>query len=95
MKPLLKIVALVVVVLIVAVVGAIAVTSMGRQAITDGFETNGIRIVKKDGIVSSAVVPLGPGQVALVDAGSDGAGEANARSASSKAPKGFTVLSRN
>lgn len=75
MKRVLKIVGLVVVVLIVAVVGVIAVTFMGRQSITDGFETNGIRIVK-DGIVSIAVVPVGPGQVALVDTGNDGAGKA-------------------
>lgn len=75
MKTLLKSVALIVVVLIVAVVAVIAVTFMGRQSITDGFETNGIRIVK-DGIVSIAIVPVGAGQVALVDAGNDGDGKA-------------------
>jgi len=75
MKALLKIVALVVVVLVVVVVGIVAVTFMGRQSITDGFEINGIRIVK-DGIVSIAVVPVGQGQVALIDAGNDAQGKA-------------------
>lgn len=75
MKRILKVIALVAVVLIVAVAAVIGVTFMGRQSITDGLEINGIRIVK-DGIVSVAVVPVGQGQVALIDAGNDGEGKA-------------------
>jgi hydroxyacylglutathione hydrolase len=75
MKKLLKIVGLVVVVFVVAVGALLAATFLGRQAITDGFETNGVRIVK-DGIVSVGVVPAGAGQVALVDAGNDAAAKA-------------------
>ena len=66
---------LVVAVLVIAVVAVVAATFLGRQAITDGFETNGIRIVK-DGIVSIGVVPVGQDQVALIDAGNDAAGAA-------------------
>lgn len=75
MKRILKIFALVVLLLVVAVVALVAVTFMGRQAITDGFEVNGIRIVQ-DGIVSVGVVPAGAGRVALVDAGNDASGAA-------------------
>jgi glyoxylase-like metal-dependent hydrolase (beta-lactamase superfamily II) len=75
MKRLLKIVALVVVALIVVVAGVVAVTFMGRQPIADGFEVNGVRIVK-DGFVSVGVAPVGAGQVALVDAGNDSEGKA-------------------
>jgi len=75
MKRILKIVGLVVAVLVLAVVGLVAVTFLGRQSITDGFEVSGIRIVK-DGIVSVGVVPVGPGQVALVDAGTDATAKA-------------------
>jgi glyoxylase-like metal-dependent hydrolase (beta-lactamase superfamily II) len=75
MKRILKIIALVVVVLVVALAALVAVTFMGRQSIIDGFEVNGIRIVS-DGIVSMAVVPVGDGRVALVDAGNDATGKA-------------------
>src|SRR5437870_13164394 len=75
MKRILKIAALVVVVLVVAVVALLAVTFIGRQSITDGFEINGVRIVA-DGIVSVAVVPVGDGQIALIDAGNDASGKA-------------------
>jgi len=74
-KRTLKIVALVVLLLVVAVVALFAITFMGRQSITDGFEVGGIRIVA-DGIVSVAVVPAGQGQVVLIDAGNDNAGQA-------------------
>ena len=53
----------------------VASAFIGRQPITDGLEIDGIRIVK-DGVVSVAVVPVGPGEVALIDAGNDKAGKA-------------------
>ncbi len=71
----LKIVGLVFALLVIAVVALIAVTFMGRQSITDGFETNGVHIVK-DGMVSVTVVPIAQGQVALIDAGNDKSGQA-------------------
>jgi glyoxylase-like metal-dependent hydrolase (beta-lactamase superfamily II) len=75
MKSILKIVGLVFALLAIAVGVLLAVTFIGRQSIADGFETNGIRIVK-DGMVSVGVVPIAPGQVALVDAGNDKTGAA-------------------
>ena len=45
------------------------------QGVADGFEFNGIRIVK-DGVVSAAVIPAGNGKVVLLDAGYDKAGNA-------------------
>ena len=75
MKRALKIVAGVVVVLVALVAAAVVPAFIGRQAITDGFETAGVRIVK-DGIVSVAVVQTGPREVALVDAGNDPSGKA-------------------
>jgi glyoxylase-like metal-dependent hydrolase (beta-lactamase superfamily II) len=75
MKRFLKIFGLVILVLLIVAVGAIGSAFVGRQAITDGFEINGIRIVK-DGIVSVAVVPIAPGEVALIDAGIDKTGKA-------------------
>jgi len=53
MKRALKIVGLLIVVLVVLVAVAVAAAFVGRQAITDGFETNGIRIFA-DGIVELA-----------------------------------------
>ena len=75
MKRFLKILGLVILVLLIVAIGAIGSAFIGRQAITDGFEINGIRIVK-DGIVSVAVVPIAPGEVALIDAGNDKTGKA-------------------
>src|SRR5438046_2743453 len=75
MKRFLKIFALVILVLLIGAIGAIASAFLGRRSITDGFEINGIRIVK-DGIVSVAVVPIGTGEVALIDAGNDKTGKA-------------------
>jgi glyoxylase-like metal-dependent hydrolase (beta-lactamase superfamily II) len=60
-----------VIVVFVAVTAVIA----GRQAVADGFEFSGIRIVK-DGVVSAAVVPIGNGKVFLLDAGYDKTGKA-------------------
>jgi glyoxylase-like metal-dependent hydrolase (beta-lactamase superfamily II) len=75
MKRILKIAGLVIAVLVIVAVAAVASAFMGRQSITDGFEINGIRIVK-DGIVSVAFVPIGSGEVALIDAGNDKSGKA-------------------
>ncbi len=75
MKRVLKVVGLVIILLVLAAVGTVASAFIGRQPITDGFEINGIRIVK-DGIVSVAVVPVGAGEVALIDAGNDKTGKA-------------------
>src|SRR5260370_2514817 len=59
----------------VAVIAAIVAVMLGRQAVASGFEFNGIRIVK-DSIVSVAVIALGDGKVALIDAGNDKSGKA-------------------
>ena len=47
----------------------------GLRAVEDGGEINGIRIIA-DGFTTVAVVPSGPGEVVLIDAGMDAAGEA-------------------
>ncbi len=75
MRIALRILGLVAALLIIAAVAVIAVTFLGRQSITDGFETNGVHIVK-DGIVSVAVVAVAQGEVALIDAGNDKSGQA-------------------
>ena len=73
MKRILKIVGLVIVLLLIVAVATIASAFVGRQSITDGFVINDIQIVK-DGIVSVAIVPIGTGEVALIDAGNDKSG---------------------
>ena len=70
MKRTLKIVGLLVAALVVSVVVLLAVTFMGRKAITDGAEVNGVRIVK-DGMVAVGVIAVSDREVALVDAGND------------------------
>jgi glyoxylase-like metal-dependent hydrolase (beta-lactamase superfamily II) len=75
MKLPLKVAIGVVIIPVVVVFAAVFAVIMGRQAVADGFEYNGIRIVK-DGVVSLAVVPSGNGKVVLVDAGYDKAGKA-------------------
>jgi glyoxylase-like metal-dependent hydrolase (beta-lactamase superfamily II) len=75
MKRILKIVGVAIVLLVVTAAVLIGSAFMGRQAITDGAEINGIRIVK-DGIVTVGVVPVGQNEVALIDAGNDPAGKA-------------------
>src|SRR5678815_2450506 len=75
MKRVLKIVGLVVLLIVVGLVSLIAVTFMGRKAIVDGQEVNGIRVVA-DGMTSLAVVPIDSRQVALIDAGNDQTGKA-------------------
>lgn len=75
MKRILKFVGLVVLLIVVGVGALIAVTFMGRKAIVDGQEINGIRIIE-DGITSFAVVPIDSRQVVLIDAGNDQMGKA-------------------
>jgi len=57
-------------VLVLLVAGTIYFTFSGRQDIPERAELSGLTIVK-DGIVSFAVLPIGPAEVALVDAGND------------------------
>jgi glyoxylase-like metal-dependent hydrolase (beta-lactamase superfamily II) len=75
MKRIALIVLVILVVVAVAAGALIATALMGRQSIVDGSEVNGIRIVA-DGITSLAVIPVGEGRVALIDAGNDKAGRA-------------------
>lgn len=75
MKRTLKVVGLVVLLLFIFAGILIGTAFLGRRSITDGMEINGIRILK-DGFVSVAVIPLGPGEVALIDAGNDKSGKA-------------------
>ena len=75
MKRIVLMVVLLVVVFAVATGALIASALMGRQSVMDGSEVNGIRIVA-DGITSLAVIPVGEGRVALIDAGNDKAGKA-------------------
>src|SRR5258708_20655996 len=60
---------------VVVVFAAISAVVVGRHAVADGFEFNGIRSVK-DGVVSETVIPVGSGKVVLLDAGYDKAGKA-------------------
>ena len=62
---------------VLGIAGAVVIgrAFRGRQAITDGFEINGIRMVQ-DGFSSVAVLPVGEGEVALVDAGNGDSGTA-------------------
>lgn len=75
MKRILTIAGLLILLLLVTAVVVVGSAFMGRQPITDGFEINGIRVVK-DGIVSIGVVPINANEVALIDAGNDTSGKA-------------------
>ena len=75
MKRILTVVGILILLLLLTAAVIIGSAFIGRQAITDGFEINGIRIVK-DGIVTIAVVPVNTNEVALIDAGNDGSGKA-------------------
>src|SRR5271155_2007291 len=75
MKRIIKIAGLVIGLIVLSAVAVIVPAFVGRRAIVDGFEINGIRIVK-DGITSVAVVPIANGEVALIDAGNDKSGKA-------------------
>ena len=70
MKRLLKIFGILLAVVILGVGTLLAATFMGRAAVVDGQEFGGIRIIA-DGFSSVGIVPLGGGQVALIDAGQD------------------------
>src|SRR5678809_1298695 len=75
MKRALKIIGLLITGLIIVIVAVVVATFMGRQAIVDGADANGLRLVK-DGIVSVGVIPVSEKEVALVDAGNDKHGAA-------------------
>jgi glyoxylase-like metal-dependent hydrolase (beta-lactamase superfamily II) len=79
LKRILKIGGIAIAAVLVLAVGAATVVLgpffMNRQAIVDGFEVEGIRILQNF-IVSVAVVPVGPNAVVLIDGGFDPSGEA-------------------
>jgi glyoxylase-like metal-dependent hydrolase (beta-lactamase superfamily II) len=75
MKIILLLAAVVVGVLVAGVAGLFAVTFAGLQDIRDGYELNGVRVVK-DSMVSFGIVDAGAGGVVLIDAGNDAAGQA-------------------
>lgn len=75
MKRILMIVAAVILTPILVLGGLVGYAFIGRQAITDGFEAGDVRIIK-DGASSLGIVPVGTGQVALIDAGNDKSGRA-------------------
>jgi glyoxylase-like metal-dependent hydrolase (beta-lactamase superfamily II) len=60
------------VVLLIVIVAGVGIAEMfvGLRPVEDGREVNGIRIVA-DGFTTMAVVPSGPGEVVLIDAGMD------------------------
>jgi glyoxylase-like metal-dependent hydrolase (beta-lactamase superfamily II) len=65
----------VVLALVVALGTVVAATFHGRKPISDGLDIRSAHIVA-DGTTSIAIVAIGGGQVALVDAGEDPAGKA-------------------
>ena len=79
LRRILKISGIAIAAVVVLVVGAAAVVLgpflMNRQAIVDGFEVEGIRILESV-LGSFAVVPVGPDEVVLIDGGFDTSGEA-------------------
>ena len=79
LRRVLKISGITIAALLLLLVGAAAVVFgpffMTRKAIVDGFELDGIRFLQ-NGIVSFAVVPVGPNEVVLIDGGTDSSGEA-------------------
>jgi hydroxyacylglutathione hydrolase len=75
MRRALTLIGILLIAVIVGMGGALASAFMGRRALIDGAETQGVRIVK-DGIVGVAMVATAPDQVALIDAGTDASGKA-------------------
>jgi glyoxylase-like metal-dependent hydrolase (beta-lactamase superfamily II) len=75
MKIALIVVGILVGVLAIGVGTIFAVTFAGLADIKDGYEQNGVRVVK-DGFVSFGVIDDGEGGVALIDAGNDATGKA-------------------
>ena len=78
LKRILKIGGITIAAIVLLIVGAAAVVLgpflITRQPIVDGFEFDGMRFLQ-NGIVSFAVVPVGPNEVVLVDGGTDTSGE--------------------
>ena len=72
------IVALAVIVILIAAVGAVAGPFLTWQRLPEGAKINGMSLVK-DGFVSAGLVPLSDHEVALVDAGNDVRGEGSSR----------------
>ena len=75
MRRVLKVGGIVVLVCVLALVGTLAAMFAGGGTVVDGAEVGAVRVVK-DGYVSAAVVDIGGGKLALVDAGNDPAGAA-------------------
>ncbi|HVZ21974.1 MAG TPA: MBL fold metallo-hydrolase [Vicinamibacterales bacterium] len=75
MKRALIVAGAIVLVLVVALGAVVAATFRGRKPISDGLDIRSAHIVA-DGTTSMAIVAIGGGQVALVDAGEDPAGRA-------------------
>jgi glyoxylase-like metal-dependent hydrolase (beta-lactamase superfamily II) len=75
-KRILKIVAVVLVLLIAVPVVALVLTMSRLGSVQDGAVLEGATRVVKDGYVSLYVLDVGPGKVALVDAGVDAEGKA-------------------
>lgn len=71
-----KLAALLLVAVLAVPVVAIGSAFVGHAPIEDGLELEGVARVVKDGYVSLAVLDVGGGKVALVDAGNDAAGKA-------------------
>jgi len=74
-KRILLIVGFVLLVILVVAVITVASAFMGRRAIPERTEVNGVAVVK-DGIVSIGIVPLNAVHAALIDAGTDASGKA-------------------
>jgi hydroxyacylglutathione hydrolase len=76
MKRALKLMGLVLLVVLLAIGGMLAWVFIGNGEIPDGREIEGFARIVKDGFVSTAVIDLEDGQLALVDAGNDKEGKA-------------------
>ncbi len=76
MKRTLKLLGLVLLVVLLSIGGMLAWVFIGNGEIPDGREMGGFARIVKDGFVSAAVIDLGDGQLALVDAGNDKEGKA-------------------
>jgi hydroxyacylglutathione hydrolase len=76
MKRALKVVGLLLLIAIVAIGGMMAWVFTGNGEIPDGREIEAVARIVKDGFVSVAVIDLGDGRLALIDAGNDKDGKA-------------------
>jgi glyoxylase-like metal-dependent hydrolase (beta-lactamase superfamily II) len=75
MRCVIQTIALALGVVLIAGIGFVVVSLSGRQAITDGFESHGVRIIRI-GSGSVGLLSIGEREVALVDAGVDRSGKA-------------------